>query len=254
MDTRRLNWVVAFLASAGGLAFGQEANFDGFPSGFRGQTFQDGGITFSDNLWFAGGLRVQFGTTNGTGSLSADPAFTPVNVMTTGSWSTGTTLGYTRTHQWVASTGETSTRARVDVWYVADTNWEGTEVSFEGLVGDEVVVRDSFIHPGQVFPPVIHRRMEIDGVPFERVRFICRGGTMPGELDGILAVFDNVAIEAGEVCAVDLDGDGELTLFDFLEFQNLFAAGDPRADMDGDGDLTLFDFLEFQNLFAMGCP
>ncbi|MFG0283067.1 MAG: right-handed parallel beta-helix repeat-containing protein, partial [Phycisphaerales bacterium JB039] len=33
----------------------------------------------------------------------------------------------------------------------------------------------------------------------------------------------------------DCDGDGELTFFDFLCFQNLFAAGDPGADCDGDG-------------------
>ncbi|MEQ8318574.1 MAG: integrin alpha [Phycisphaerales bacterium] len=54
-------------------------------------------------------------------------------------------------------------------------------------------------------------------------------------------------------CPADLDGDGELTIFDFLEFQNLFATGDPRADFDGDGDLTLFDFLAFQNAFDAGC-
>ena len=57
-----------------------------------------------------------------------------------------------------------------------------------------------------------------------------------------------------ESCAADLDGDGELTLFDFLEFQNLFATGDPIADFDGDGSLTLFDFLAFQNAFDAGCP
>ncbi|MGD1914931.1 MAG: GC-type dockerin domain-anchored protein [Phycisphaerales bacterium] len=54
-------------------------------------------------------------------------------------------------------------------------------------------------------------------------------------------------------CPADLDGDGELTLFDFLAFQNLFDAGDPLADFDGDGSLTLFDFLAFQNAFDAGC-
>ena len=56
------------------------------------------------------------------------------------------------------------------------------------------------------------------------------------------------------VCRVDLDGDGELTFFDFLEFQSLFAAGDLKADFDGDGALTFFDFLTFQDEFAVGCP
>ena len=55
-------------------------------------------------------------------------------------------------------------------------------------------------------------------------------------------------------CRADLDGDGELTPFDFLAFQNLFDAGDPIADFDGDGRLTLFDFLAFQNAFDAGCP
>ncbi|OAB56649.1 hypothetical protein AY599_24865 [Leptolyngbya valderiana BDU 20041] len=72
---------------------------------------------------------------------------------------------------------------------------------------------------------------------------------------------DNVAMEinfisieiASDVCAADFDGDGELTLFDFLAFQNAFDAGEPAADFDGDGDLTLFDFLAFQNAFDAGC-
>lgn len=54
-------------------------------------------------------------------------------------------------------------------------------------------------------------------------------------------------------CAADCDGDGSLTLFDFLCFQNNFALGSDAADCDGDGSLTLFDFLCFQNAFATGC-
>ncbi|MFI4871550.1 MAG: GC-type dockerin domain-anchored protein [Phycisphaerales bacterium JB061] len=56
------------------------------------------------------------------------------------------------------------------------------------------------------------------------------------------------------VCYADLDFDSELTIFDFLAFQNLFDAGDPFADFDRDGELTLFDFLAFQNAFDAGCP
>ena len=58
----------------------------------------------------------------------------------------------------------------------------------------------------------------------------------------------------GASCYADLDGDGDLTIFDFLEFQNLFDAGDLAADCDEDGSLTLFDFLCFQNAFDAGCP
>ncbi|MEQ8318247.1 MAG: GC-type dockerin domain-anchored protein [Phycisphaerales bacterium] len=54
-------------------------------------------------------------------------------------------------------------------------------------------------------------------------------------------------------CPPDLDGDGALTIFDFLAFGNLFELMDPRADFDGDGEFTIFDFLAFQNAFAAGC-
>ena len=57
----------------------------------------------------------------------------------------------------------------------------------------------------------------------------------------------------GTSCRADLDGDGELTIFDFLEFQNFFDSGDLTADFDGDGSLTIFDFLAFQNEFDTGC-
>jgi hypothetical protein len=56
-----------------------------------------------------------------------------------------------------------------------------------------------------------------------------------------------------QACRADLLPDGELNLFDFLVFQNLFDAGDPAADFDGDGRLTIFDFLVFQNEFVAGC-
>ncbi|MFI4916311.1 MAG: GC-type dockerin domain-anchored protein [Phycisphaerales bacterium JB060] len=63
-----------------------------------------------------------------------------------------------------------------------------------------------------------------------------------------------VGVSGGsEPCRVDIDGDGELTLFDFLAFQNLFDAGSAEADFDGDGELTLFDFLAFRNAFDAGC-
>ncbi|MFG0284049.1 MAG: hypothetical protein ACF8R7_06465 [Phycisphaerales bacterium JB039] len=57
-----------------------------------------------------------------------------------------------------------------------------------------------------------------------------------------------------DFCYADCDGDGALTLFDFLCFQNAFAFGDPYADCDGSGGLDFFDFLCFQNAFAAGCP
>lgn len=57
----------------------------------------------------------------------------------------------------------------------------------------------------------------------------------------------------GGGCRADLDGDGQLSFFDFLAFQTLFSAGDAAADFDRDGELTFFDFLAFQQEFAAGC-
>jgi hypothetical protein len=55
-------------------------------------------------------------------------------------------------------------------------------------------------------------------------------------------------------CYPDCDESGTLDFFDFLCFQNAFAAGDPYADCDESGTLDFFDFLCFQNEFAAGCP
>ncbi len=65
---------------------------------------------------------------------------------------------------------------------------------------------------------------------------------------------DVLLVEAEATCRADLDGDGSLTIFDFLTFSNLFDSGDPAADFDGDGVLTIFDFLTFSNEFDAGCP
>ena len=54
-------------------------------------------------------------------------------------------------------------------------------------------------------------------------------------------------------CYADCDGDGALTIFDFLCFQNKFAVRDLAADCDLDGRWTIFDFLCFQNRFDNGC-
>jgi hypothetical protein len=55
-------------------------------------------------------------------------------------------------------------------------------------------------------------------------------------------------------CPADLDRSGSLDIFDFLEFQRLFDAGDPAADwFCYDGRLDVFDFLAFFNAFELPC-
>ncbi|MEQ8318531.1 MAG: M12 family metallo-peptidase [Phycisphaerales bacterium] len=64
---------------------------------------------------------------------------------------------------------------------------------------------------------------------------------------------NGVPDECEDLCIADCDGDGALTVFDFLCFGVAFEAGDPIADCTGDGVIDVFDFLCFQNAFASGC-
>jgi hypothetical protein len=54
-------------------------------------------------------------------------------------------------------------------------------------------------------------------------------------------------------CYADCDGDGSLSIDDFICFQTFFALQDPYADCDGDGSLSIDDFICFQTFFAIGC-
>lgn len=65
-----------------------------------------------------------------------------------------------------------------------------------------------------------------------------------------------LVIQGGDVrkvCKADFDGDGTLSVFDFIAYQAAFDAGDMRADFDEDGELSVFDYLLFQSRFLMGC-
>ncbi|MFI4882125.1 MAG: GC-type dockerin domain-anchored protein [Phycisphaerales bacterium JB064] len=92
---------------------------------------------------------------------------------------------------------------------------------------------------------------EIAGNRSNHINFQGRWSVDPATGQG--RVSGRLTFEATSGCYADLDGDGALTVFDFLAFQNAFARGDATADCDGDGALSLFDFLCFQNAFAGGC-
>lgn len=54
-------------------------------------------------------------------------------------------------------------------------------------------------------------------------------------------------------CRVDLNADGLVDLFDFLQYQTLFDDRDPRADFNGDGVFDIFDFLGYLDAFDDPC-
>jgi len=60
--------------------------------------------------------------------------------------------------------------------------------------------------------------------------------------------------EPGNDCPADCNGDGGLSVLDFICFQGLFIAGDPGANCNGDADINILDFVCYQSEFAAGCP
>ena len=136
-----------------------------------------------------------------------------------------------------------------------------------GIPPDGVIALDGFTVPANLPVSLRFRATQAITAPASDGRLLLQlkpGSALDLAFDeDVFSVADNVtvhSIQAGIVdnqrvrCVADLDADGELTIFDFLAFQNLFGAGDPTADFDGDGELTLFDFLAFQNAFDAGCP
>ncbi len=129
---------------------------------------------------------------------------------------------------------------------------EGSDGSFDRVTTDESVIEDATLKPIEAFTADPAPTDDfIEWTPSAddagTYYYTCTIAFHTGMTGAI-------RVEAGSTCRANLDGDGVLTLFDFLEFQNLFDSGDLAADFDGDGVLTLFDFLEFQNEFDAGCP
>jgi hypothetical protein len=87
-----------------------------------------------------------------------------------------------------------------------------------------------------------------------RLRFVARdlgdGSLVEAGVDDIQLMITGCPEDG---CYPDLDGNGALDLFDFLEFVNLFNGGDDVADCTGEGTFDLFDFLCFVNAFNQGC-
>jgi len=55
-------------------------------------------------------------------------------------------------------------------------------------------------------------------------------------------------------CPADLDGDGDLDIFDVFTFLNLFNIQDPAADFNNDSVFDIFDVFAFLDAFNAGCP
>ena len=90
---------------------------------------------------------------------------------------------------------------------------------------------------------------EATGAPIKRIQVVASN-----QFGGFIMHDDLEASFGGGGCYADCDLSGSLDFFDFLCFQNEFAAATAYADCDGSGSHDFFDFLCFQNKFAGGCP
>ena len=143
---------------------------------------------------------------------------------------------------------------------VSPTGLAAADLDGDGFTDIMVSTLRTFTSPGGVFVRLssfpVWQQYDVGSAPVE----IAYGDlTGNGRLDIVTANSDSNDVsvllnQCSSRCRADMDGDGQLTIFDFLAFQNAFAAMDPVADFDGDGQLTIFDFLAFQNEFAAGCP
>ncbi|MCC6677878.1 MAG: hypothetical protein IT436_12095 [Phycisphaerales bacterium] len=81
--------------------------------------------------------------------------------------------------------------------------------------------------------------------------------TGPFDLQSV-TIHSSWAFAVGEflmapACQADLTIDGVVDFSDYLEFLNLYDAGDLRVDFNGDGFVDFSDYLEFLNLFDHPC-
>jgi choice-of-anchor B domain-containing protein len=144
-------------------------------------------------------------------------------------------------------------RVRFAVWFTNDDGDDSMTVEMSSNGGGSWTPVDTITARAPIWSLETYRVADHVAVTNQfRVRFSVADQPNNSVTEAAVDAFEIVRM-ACDTCRADLTGDGELNIFDFLEFQNLFAGGDLAADFDGDGSLTLFDFLEFQNDFDAGC-
>lgn len=98
-------------------------------------------------------------------------------------------------------------------------------------------------------------RQRGDGYVFA-VMFNERPGSGPSFSGEITAIINAILDGDGPSnnCRADLNLDGALDMLDWIEFQNLYAAGDLAANFSNDEGLDAGDLAAFAEAFKAGCP
>lgn len=239
--------------------------------------FIDNRAAFGGGIYIAGGGTLEVVNTLVTGSLTAQgailangsaPFIVNCTVVDNNQWGLFSLRGSAPVVRNSIFSGNQIGHGSIEIGGlgVADVAWTLINGDASAALGDGLVFADPLLDSDFVprsGSPVIDAGdngavpADIERDLLGQSRFIDDPETPDTGL-GEAPVVDLGAIEFSPLdslpCPGDMDGDGEMTLLDFLAFQNAFAAGDMAADMDGDGRLTLFDFIAFQNMHVLGCP
>ncbi|MDX2147986.1 MAG: GC-type dockerin domain-anchored protein [Planctomycetota bacterium] len=78
-------------------------------------------------------------------------------------------------------------------------------------------------------------------------------GANPGEGRLWRVFYGDASVQAIVTCRADATGDGQIDLFDYLQFVESFGDGRLEADIDGNGQVDLFDYLAFAQALGEPC-
>ena len=91
--------------------------------------------------------------------------------------------------------------------------------------------------------------------PFTDQEILAHGAIAYGGADTLdLVIGPYTQYISNYVCPADVNSDGAVDFFDYLDFVNAFAARTTGADFNHDGIIDFFDYLDFVNDFTSGCP
>jgi hypothetical protein len=134
-------------------------------------------------------------------------------------------------------------------WVSSPTDELRTEISADG--GQTWTLLETTTGDGGWSPRVLRVADVFPVTSTMRVRFSITGTTGP-----TLAAID--AFRARQFvcsapCPADFNGDGSISVPDFLSFLGAYAAADPRADIDADGQVSVMDFMAYMAAYSAGC-
>ncbi|MCA9278164.1 MAG: hypothetical protein H6815_05155 [Phycisphaeraceae bacterium] len=127
---------------------------------------------------------------------------------------------------------------------------------FDRLVGNGVLDLNGTLNVSYVnsYVPAGNERIKVIDNPtvnneFATVNFAQR--LSPTGPEHVVYNTNNVMVV---MCFADCDGNGSLSIFDYICFGNAYASNDPYADCNLSGSLNIFDYICFGNKYAAGCP